>query len=79
VIPATADYATVPTEFLYVESLGSRFMATALDAYGPISADEVRRAHVRVALGHLIWHPPGTPRHESIVSWVSAALERAAR
>jgi hypothetical protein len=71
-----AGIEAAATELLYVESLGSRFMATALDAYGPISVDDVRRAHIRIALGHLIWHPPGSPRHESVVSWVSAALER---
>lgn len=66
------------TELLYIDSIGPRFATTALDAYGPITLEDVRRAHIRVALGHLIWHPPGTPRHASIVSWVSAALERLA-
>ena len=64
------------TELLYVHSLGSRFVATVVDAYGPIDLEHVRRAHLRAALEHLIWHGPGTPRHESIVGWVSAAFER---
>lgn len=63
------------TEFLYVHSLGPRFVATALAAYGDINLEDVRRAHVRQALDHLYWHPPGTERHDAIVGWVSAALE----
>ena len=75
------DYAGIDsaaTEFLYVHAFGSRFVATALDAYGPIEVEAVWRAHVREALGHLFWHGPGTERHESIVAWVSAVLERLA-
>jgi hypothetical protein len=64
------------TELLYVHSLGSRFVAIALDAYGAIDIEAVRRAHLRTALGHLIWHGPGTPRHPSIVAWITAAFER---
>jgi Phosphotransferase enzyme family len=66
------------TELLYIESIGPHFAATVVDAYGPISIEDVRRAHIRVALGHLIWFPPGTPRHASVVSWITAALERLA-
>ena len=64
------------TELLYLHSLGSRFVAIALDAYGAIDLEAVRRAHLRTALDHLIWHGPGTPRHASIVAWVTIALER---
>lgn len=72
------DYSGIDcaaTEFLYVHSLGPRFVATALGAYGDINLEDVRRAHVREALGHLYWHPPGNERHASIVGWVTAALE----
>ncbi|HET9622957.1 MAG TPA: phosphotransferase [Kofleriaceae bacterium] len=67
------------TELLYIHSLGARFAAIALDAYGPIDREAVERAHLRTALDHLIWHPPGTPRHASIVVWATAAFERMAR
>src|SRR5262249_13871557 len=40
------------TELLYIHSLGSRFAAIALDAYGPIDRDAVQRAHLRTALDH---------------------------
>lgn len=66
------------TELLYIHSLGSRFAAIALDAYGTVDVEAVERAHLRSALDHLIWHPPGTPRHASIVTWASAAFERLA-
>jgi len=66
------------TELLYAPSLGSRFLAIALDAYGAIDVEAVSRAHLRTALDHLIWHGPGTPRHASIVEWITAALERLA-
>ena len=67
------------TELLYVHSLGSRFVATALAAYGgPIDLEDVRRAHIRSALDHLITFGPGTERHASVVAWVTAALERLA-
>jgi len=64
------------TELLYVHSLCSRCVAIALDAYGAIDLDAGRRAHLRTALGHLIRHGPGTTRHPSIVSWITAAIER---
>jgi aminoglycoside phosphotransferase (APT) family kinase protein len=64
------------TELLYVHSLGSRFAAIVLEANCEIDIDDVRRAHVRTALDHLIWHGPGTPRHASVVAWAEATLER---
>jgi hypothetical protein len=36
--------------------------------------ETARHAHVREAIGHLLFHGPGTERHESIVRWVPAAL-----
>jgi hypothetical protein len=75
------DYTGVDaaaTELLYVHSLGPRFVAIALDAYGAIDMDDVRQAHLRTALGHLLWHGPGTERHASIVGWVTAVFERLA-
>jgi hypothetical protein len=64
------------TELLYVHSLGPQFVARVVEAYGDIDLEAVRRAHARVALGHLIWHPPGDERHPHIVAWVTAVLER---
>ncbi|HEX4454767.1 MAG TPA: phosphotransferase [Kofleriaceae bacterium] len=64
------------TELLYVHSLGADFTQCVLDAYGPIDLDDVRRAHVRTALDHLIWHGPGTQRHAEVVEWATAVLER---
>jgi hypothetical protein len=64
------------TEYLYVHSLGPRFVATAVAASDDINLEDVQRAHIRAALGHLYWHPHGTERHDSIVGWVSAVLER---
>jgi len=64
------------TELLYIHSLGAEFTQRVLDAYGPIDLDDVRRAHVRTALDHLIWHGPGTERHAGIVEWATAVLER---
>lgn len=66
------------TELLYVHSLGSRFAAISVAACGEVDLEEVRRAHLRVALGHLLWHGPGTPRHASIVRWLTTAFERLA-
>jgi hypothetical protein len=63
-------------ELSLVHSLGSRFAAIAIDAYGPVDVEAVRRAHLRSALDHVMWHGPGTPRHESIMAWASAAFER---
>ncbi len=60
-------------ELHYAHSLGGRFAAAALRAYGrPLDVDAIRRAHVHTALGHLLWHGPGKPRHASIVRWISA-------
>jgi aminoglycoside phosphotransferase (APT) family kinase protein len=64
------------TELMYVHSLGSRFAALALEATGAIDVEAVRRAHLRAALDHIVGHGPGTPRHESIVAWATAAFER---
>jgi aminoglycoside phosphotransferase (APT) family kinase protein len=64
------------TEFLYIHSLGAQFVERAVAAYGEVDLEDVRRAHVRTALGHLLWHGPGTPRHDGIVAWVSSVLER---
>lgn len=64
------------TEFLYVHSLGSRFAATAFAAYGPVDDEDVRRAHLRTALDHLLTFGPGTERHPSIVEWATAVFER---
>jgi aminoglycoside phosphotransferase len=58
--------------------LSARFGAIAIDAYGPVDLEHVRRAHLRNALEHMIDHPPGTERHESIVAWATAAFERLA-
>jgi hypothetical protein len=63
-------------ELLYVHSLGPQFVARVLEAYGDFDLEEVRRAHARIALGHLIWHPPGDERHPQIIAWVTAVLER---
>jgi len=71
---AGADAAE--TELHYVHSLGPRFVARALAAYGAHDRREVERAHLRIALGHLLWHGPAAPRHASIVEWISAAVER---
>ena len=68
------------TEFLYVYSLGAQFAELALAAYGhDVNREDVARAHIRTALDHLIWHGPGTPRHDGIVAWVTAVLEAQTR
>jgi hypothetical protein len=41
-----------------------------------LDLDGVRRAHVRTALDHVIWHGPGTERHAGVVGWATAVLER---
>jgi hypothetical protein len=66
------------TELLIVHSLGSRFAALAIEAYGPVDVEAVRRAQLRTAFDHMIWNAPGTERYPSIVAWVTAALERLA-
>jgi len=70
---AGLDYAA--QELLYIHAFGSRFVARTLDAYGAIELETVRHAHVREAVGHLLFHGPGTERHPSIVRWVTAALD----
>jgi hypothetical protein len=65
------------SEFHYVHSLGPRFVEIATAAYGaPLDGEAVRRAHVRTALGHLEWVGHDSPRHPSIISWVTAVLTR---
>jgi len=65
------------TELHYAHSLGSRFVAVALRAYGrPLDGDAIRRAHALTALGHLLWHGPGKPRHALIVGWITAIHRR---
>jgi hypothetical protein len=63
-------------ELSMLHSLGSRFVRIALDAYGPMELADVRRAHLRNALDHVLSHGPGTPRHASIIAWASAAFEK---
>ena len=57
-------------------ALGFRVVTALRELAADPDLEEVRRAHARVALGHLIWHPPGTERHPQIVAWVTAVLER---
>jgi aminoglycoside phosphotransferase (APT) family kinase protein len=67
---------TAETELLYAHSLGSQFLRTALDAYGqPLDEKRIIHAHLRTALDHIVFHGPGTERHESIVAWATAAFE----
>jgi aminoglycoside phosphotransferase (APT) family kinase protein len=61
-------------DFHYAHSLGPRFLSLAMEAYGPLDEAHIRRAHLRTALEHFQYHGPGTPRHESIIAWVKAAL-----
>ncbi|TMQ23588.1 MAG: aminoglycoside phosphotransferase family protein [Deltaproteobacteria bacterium] len=59
----------------YAHSLGPRFVAVAVHAYRrPLDMNAIRRAHLRTALTHILWHGPGTPRHRSIVAWIEAAF-----
>lgn len=73
-----ACLAPASTDLHYAHSLGPRFVSLALPSYAatrtPLDEAAVRRAHVLTALDHLRWHPPGTPRHPSIVAWVTATL-----
>jgi hypothetical protein len=60
-------------------SLGPRFVAIAVGAYGrPLDMASIRRAHLRTALTHRLWHGPGTPRHASIIAWIAAAFDELA-
>lgn len=63
------------TELHYVHSLGPRFVARALAAYGAHDRRAVERAHLRIAIGHLLWHGPKSERHAAIVGWICAAVE----
>jgi hypothetical protein len=62
-------------ELLYVHSLGPRFVTTTIAAC-EVDEGDVRRAHVRTALDHVLTHGPGTPRHASVLSWACDAIER---
>jgi len=63
-------------DFQYVHSLGPRFVAIVVHAYGrPLDMAAIRRAHLYTAIAHILWHGPGTPRHASIVAWITAAIE----
>jgi hypothetical protein len=67
---------TAETEFLYAHSLGTRFVRTALEAYGqPLDEKRIIHAHLRTALDHILFHGPGTERHASIVAWATAVFE----
>lgn len=74
-----AALSTRWTDLQYAPGLGPAFLARVVRAYAAeagqaVDADAVRREHLRVALGHLRWHPPGSPRHDEVVGWVQAAL-----
>ncbi len=63
------------SEFHYVHSLGPRFVEIALAAYGgPLDVTHVRRAHVRTALGHLVFITEDSPRWPAMLSWNTAVL-----
>lgn len=63
------------SEFLYVHSLGPRFVEIAMAAYGaPLDEAHVRRAHVRTALGHLVFVGEDSPRWPAMLSWNTAVL-----
>jgi aminoglycoside phosphotransferase len=64
------------TELHYVHSLGPRFVAGVLDAYGaPVDIERVKRAHVRTAIDHLQFVPPSAERYPSIIRWIAAVIE----
>ena len=64
------------TDFQYVHSLGPDFVAIAVRAYGrTLDMEAIRHAHLYSAITHILWHGPGTPRHASIVAWITAAIE----
>lgn len=63
------------SEFHYVHSLGPRFVELALEAYGaPLDVEHIRRAHVRTALGHLLFIDESSPRWPAMLSWNTAVL-----
>ncbi|MCA9623331.1 MAG: phosphotransferase [Myxococcales bacterium] len=67
----------------YVHSMGPRYVEAALASYAvescsPVDAEAVRRRHLLAALDHLHAHPPGRPRHASVVRWVTQALRHLA-
>lgn len=64
------------TDLQYAHSLGPRFVAIATRAYGrPLDVGAIRRAHLRTALTHILWHGPDTPRHPSIIAWIAATFD----
>ncbi len=64
------------TELHYVHSLGPRFVAGVLAAYGaPVDLELVKRAHVRTAIDHLQFVSPSAERYPSVVSWITAVIE----
>lgn len=70
-----AGHDTAMNELLYIGSLGREFAACVIAAYGSVDRDAIDRAHVRVALGHVLDHRPGMPRHDAVVAWAEAVLE----
>lgn len=71
---AGADAAEADLQ--YVHSLGPRFVEIAVAAHGaPLDPAAIRRAHLRTALTHILWHGPGTPRHRTIVGWIEATFD----
>lgn len=73
-----AGIAHAASELQYAHSLGPRFVEHALRAYSrcraPVDEEEVLCAHLRSALGHLLWFPPESPRHKGILRWIEGAL-----
>jgi aminoglycoside phosphotransferase (APT) family kinase protein len=65
------------TDLQYVHSLGPRFVSIAVAAYGrPLDMASIRRAHLRTALDHILWHRQGMPRHASVVAWIAVAFDK---
>lgn len=70
-----AGHDAAASELLYVASLGREFAACVTAAYGVVDHDAIDRAHLRAALGHVLYHQPGMPRHDDVVAWATAVLE----
>jgi aminoglycoside phosphotransferase (APT) family kinase protein len=70
-----AGHDAASSELCYIASLGREFAACVIAAYGGADADAVDRAHVRAALGHVLYHRPGMPRHDDVVAWATAVLD----
>ncbi|MGE0401428.1 MAG: phosphotransferase [Kofleriaceae bacterium] len=63
------------SEFHYVHSLGPRFVEIAMAAYGaPLDEGQIRRAHARTALGHLVFVAEDSPRWPAMLAWNTAVL-----